>query len=71
MIVRAKIVDWNIPAGAYAPEIKHGVINTDDVSSAKPVRVQRLAFEQCMEVRMKNGDKLTVVGVPSDLMGDK
>jgi hypothetical protein len=71
MIVEMKIVDWNIPMGAYAPETKRGVINTDDVSSAMPVRVQRLAFEQCMKVRMKNGDVLTVIGVPSDLIGGK
>ena len=31
MIVEAKIVDWDIPMGAYAPETKRGVINTDDV----------------------------------------
>jgi hypothetical protein len=41
------------------------------VSSATPVRVERLAFEQCMKVRMKNGDVLTVIGVPSDLIGGK
>jgi putative hemolysin len=65
MLKRVRIINFDTQY-AYAPPVEPGVINIDEVSSAKPTEVR--GGRPCVLVKMRNGETITIVGTPEDLL---
>lgn len=65
MLKKVKYLNWN-GNFAYAPPQEDCIINTDEVISAVPTEAR--GSGPFMLVKMSDGSKLTLVGVPEDLL---
>ena len=65
MLKKVKYLNWS-GNFAYAPPQEDCIINTDEVISVVPTEAR--GSGPFMLVKMSDGSKLTLVGVPEDLL---
>lgn len=65
MLKKVKYLNWS-GNFVYAPPQEDCIINTDEVISAVPTEAR--GSGPFMLVKMSDGSKLTLVGVPEDLL---
>jgi hypothetical protein len=67
MLIRVKMLDYH-GAYAYAPPQVDAVINTDDVTSARPTEARGIG--PFLAVNMRDGSSVTIVGTVEDLLSE-